>query len=194
MRQLKKIMIILLLLAAMPSPTMPLLAPLRLAPPRRYSRWQLQVAQSVMASGAASPRGCDGSGSLALQGHLTQAWAHLTQPRHWTQAPPSPCGSIGGHQAKRTQAAMRASARAHRHWLPSWGLGALALGAGIVTPGTGLSLISHPFCACLGAEGQDLERCCTEVGAARTCAADDSGVGEAESSLDGMTWSVCFSA
>ena len=33
---------------------------------------------------------------------------------------------------------MRASARAHRRWLPSWGLGALALGAGIVTPGTKL--------------------------------------------------------
>eukprot|EP01047_Picozoa_sp_COSAG01_P081003 COSAG01_NODE_15976_length_1281_cov_1.399323_1_plen_41_part_10 len=32
-------------------------------------------------------------------------------------------------RAKRTRAAMRASARAHRHWLPSWGLGALALGA-----------------------------------------------------------------
>jgi hypothetical protein len=32
---------------------------------------------------------------------------------------------------------MRASARAHRRWLPSWGLGALALGAGIVTPGIG---------------------------------------------------------
>jgi hypothetical protein len=46
---------------------------------------------------------------------------------------------VSGRRAKRAQAAtcMRASARAHRRWLPSWGLGALALGTSIVTPGTG---------------------------------------------------------
>jgi hypothetical protein len=44
---------------------------------------------------------------------------------------------------KQTQAAMHASARAHRRGLPSWGLGALALGAGIVTLGTGYDVGSH---------------------------------------------------
>jgi hypothetical protein len=113
------------------------LAPVHLpqAPARRASSTNisaLPVAVVLLPRGAATVVVC----SLYL-GHLARARAHLRQPGHRTQSPPSPCGSIGGRRAKQPRAAMRASARAHRRWLPSWGLGALALGAGIMTPGTG---------------------------------------------------------
>ena len=53
----------------MPSPTMPLLAPLRFAPPPAlYAPAAAGRPECDGFSGAASPRGRDGSGSLALPG------------------------------------------------------------------------------------------------------------------------------